>query len=1381
MDHDQPAEELSPDDRDDAICDRFVDAWRAGAAPRIEDYLEGVVGRGRAELLGKLLREELELRQRVGEDPSPAEYRRRFPDDALVIDAAFGPPAGDPVDGASSPSSDRPDVADSSTTPPVGARLRYFGDYKLIEELGRGGMGVVYKARQTSLNRLVGLKTIRLAALASEDEQRRFQNEAEMVATLDHPHIVPIYEVGQHDGQRDFSMKLICGTSLDKKQAAYIANPKSAAKLLKQAAEAVHHAHQRGILHRDLKPANILLDEHGEPFVTDFGLAKRFVGDSELTQTGVIVGTPAYMAPEQASGRRGVVTTSSDVYSLGAILYALLTGRAPFGGDSIDETLQHVRESPPTPPSKINPRVPRDMEVICLKCLDKDPRLRYASAQVLADDLGRYLASEPIMARPVTRFRRVVKWARRNPAVATLLGVVVLVTALGLAGVVWAWRDAERALKETNRQYAILALERGQSECDRDHVGRGLLWMVEGLEAAGRAGDEPTEHALRANLAAWQREVHPLKWIASHEGPVTVAVFEPDGTTIRSAAACPRLERPERVSGESGTTDRAPEQADPRPPGHRWEITRRDGATGDLIATSSKELVYTDPLSPGISPNSISPNGRTVLTLVDVPVVQIGPTVNGIPVVGGPNHTILDGRVVATDPKGPVPAGPWASDPDHQGPTVNGIPVVGGPNHTILDGRVVATDPKGPVPAGPWASDPDHQGPRITQIGFWDATSGKPIGEASSLPIRPYAVAFSPDGKKALTALRGPRKGPPRSLLPDHYPRGGEAGEARLWDVDKGQSIGKPISTSGPVSCVAFSPDGRTVLIATEGEQARGGQARLWDASTGAPIGDVLSHDGLVGDVAFSPDGKLVLIGGGRETRLWDVSNGERIRTIGPYPDNVRHVAFSPDGRMVLTVAGRAIWLNETSSGKAVAAMDRGDVINAVAFSPDGRMVLTVAGRAIWLNETSSGKAIAGPMAHGDVVNAVAFSPDGKRVATACRDWTAQVWDAAGGIPIGASLEHRFGVNTVAFSPDGRMVLTGSGDAGAAIGEVRLWELNAELRSSRELPHQESITALAFSPRGTTLVTGTSETARLWDVTSGRPGSDPIPFPEGVSALAFSRDGRSLLVYGGGTIRFWEIAHASFGPDGKAVPYYGFTHASFGPDGKTARLGRTSAGEFTDKQTSTIQIVDVASGNPVGNPIMFPGGEAIAFSPDGKMIVTGGKDGIAQIWDIDSRRPIGRPMRHSGGVCGVAFSPDGQTVATASDGATRDGRGLVQLWGVSTNDPFGKAMVHPHVVNSVAFSPDSRLLVTWGLSDGAWLWDTATYQRIGNPGPQGPLVVLRDIPAPVPARVDVDELRIRIQVLTGMELDAPRNDFRMLDASTWDRRRKSLRPGSPPN
>ena len=257
---------------------------------------------------------------------------------------------------------------------PSGTRVGYFGDYELLKVLGEGGMGIVYKARQVSLNRLVALKMIKASRFPSADGVRRFQNEAEAVARLDHPNIVPIFEVGQYEAQHYFSMKLIGGESLDKRLNDYTTDPRRAATLTAAVAGAVHHAHQRGILHRDLKPANVLLDAEGQPHVTDFGLAKRVEGDSELTQSGAILGTPAFMAPEQASGKRWTVTTATDVYGIGAVLYVLLTGSAPFGGASVLDTLEQVRERPPEPPTKRNGRVARDLEVICLKCLEKEPR-----------------------------------------------------------------------------------------------------------------------------------------------------------------------------------------------------------------------------------------------------------------------------------------------------------------------------------------------------------------------------------------------------------------------------------------------------------------------------------------------------------------------------------------------------------------------------------------------------------------------------------------------------------------------------------------------------------------------------------------------------------------------------------------------------------------------------------------------------------------------------------------------------------------------------------------------------------------------------------------------------------------------------------------------
>jgi hypothetical protein len=308
-----------------------------------------------------------------------------------------------------------------AASPSPGVRVRYFGDYELLEEVGRGAMGVVYKARQISLNRLVALKMMLANQFASPADVQRFHVEAEAAAQLDHPNIVPIYEIGEQEGQQYFSMKLIEGRALAQDGEAFRKDLKSAARLMATVARAVHHAHQRGVLHRDLKPANVLLDAMNQPYVSDFGLAKLARSDGSLTQSGEIVGTPGYMPPEQAAGKKGV-STAADVYSLGAILYDLLTGQPPFRGPTAFDILLQVQEKEPAPPSALNPGVDRDLETVCLKCLRKEPEGRYASAEALAEDLERWAAGEPIQGRPVGRVERMLKCIKRHP----LLAVAVL-------------------------------------------------------------------------------------------------------------------------------------------------------------------------------------------------------------------------------------------------------------------------------------------------------------------------------------------------------------------------------------------------------------------------------------------------------------------------------------------------------------------------------------------------------------------------------------------------------------------------------------------------------------------------------------------------------------------------------------------------------------------------------------------------------------------------------------------------------------------------------------------------------------------------------------------------------------------------------------------
>jgi non-specific serine/threonine protein kinase/serine/threonine-protein kinase len=394
--------------------------------------------------------------------------------------------------------------------------VRYFGDYELLEQIGRGGMGIVYKARQQSLNRIVALKMISAGEFASPSAVQRFQIEAEAAAKLDHPNIVPIYEIGVHRGQHYFSMKFVEGRSLAEEirhgkfrfstdgnfpsKADERERQSAAARLMTTVAHSVHYAHQHGVLHRDLKPSNILLDAGGQPYLTDFGLAKILEHELGITRSAETMGTPSYMSPEQAAGHP--LSTATDVYSLGAILYELLTGRPPFVGTNALEVLQQLAGQEPAPPQSLNPVADRDLATICLKCLEKDPVNRYASTEHLADELVRFLANEPIQARPITRREKVWRWCERKPALAGTLASLLLVFALGLAGFLWQWRRGNDALGAAQKSEQAERMQRFQAETNKSVAEREaatsletvrlLNEMLEGVRPAVAQGRDTT-------------------------------------------------------------------------------------------------------------------------------------------------------------------------------------------------------------------------------------------------------------------------------------------------------------------------------------------------------------------------------------------------------------------------------------------------------------------------------------------------------------------------------------------------------------------------------------------------------------------------------------------------------------------------------------------------------------------------------------------------------------------------------------------------------------------------------------------------------------------------------------------------------------------------
>ena len=447
----------------DVVCDRFEKAWIAGQRPELAEFLAQVPARMRALLFRDLLSLDLEYCRRRGELPDCRPYRERFPDFVDVVATAFRShfqqSAVIRLETARTmrAASHRQLTGEASTTWRranwVFRQRTAWADGIRLRNPERAGArrngGCFQSPASRDSNRIVALKVVKSGRFASEAELIRFQNEAEAVAQLDHPHIVPIYEVGECHGQHFFSMKLITGTSLDRRAEQYASDPRATAKLAAVVARAVHHAHQRGILHRDLKPANVMVDEAGEPHVTDFGLAKRLGGSQELTQSDALLGTPSYMSPEQASGSQGAISTATDVYGLGTILYALLAGRAPFAGTTLVDMLEMVRNQTPERPSTLNSHVPRDLEIICLKCLEKEPYRRYQSALALAEDLERWLDGVPILARPVGMATRVLMLCRRNPGLSVLAGLLAFALIGGIAGVAWKWREADHERVKT--------------------------------------------------------------------------------------------------------------------------------------------------------------------------------------------------------------------------------------------------------------------------------------------------------------------------------------------------------------------------------------------------------------------------------------------------------------------------------------------------------------------------------------------------------------------------------------------------------------------------------------------------------------------------------------------------------------------------------------------------------------------------------------------------------------------------------------------------------------------------------------------------------------------------------------------------------------------
>jgi eukaryotic-like serine/threonine-protein kinase len=974
-------------------------------------------------------------------------------------------------------------------------------DYEILEELGRGGMGVVYKARQTGLDRLVALKMIPAGACASAQTRARFHTEAVAAGRLQHPHIVQIHDIGEYRGQPYFSLELVEGGTLAQKLAGRPQPAGEAARLIEALARALFYAHQHGIIHRDLKPDNILLSADGTPKISDFGLAKSLEEDSSQTRTGIIVGTPSYMAPEQANGSppsppkgrgEGGVGPAADIYALGVILYEMLTGRPPFSARTPLETLELVRTQEPVPPRRLRPATPRDLETICLQCLAKEPHKRYASALDLADDLARFRAGRPIRARPVHFLERGWRWCRRNPVPATLLTCIVLLLAVIAAGAsLAAWRleserdravahqrEAEQAKEETKEQLWNALLLQARANRRSGQPGRNF----DSLDVLRRAAASRPSLELRNEAIACM--ALPDLWLA----------LQWDFGLARNygSAFDADLER-YAFSDEQGTIS-IRRFADNR------ELLR---LPGDGVPAWRLQF---------------SPDGRFLALRCHR---QFGDT-----------NTILVwdiGKAIAT---GAMPAPPrrltgrlWDFHPNK--------PYLAA---SCADNSLRLYDLSGQRPATFLSQNEPAQ-----TIAF--GPEGRRLAVAGDVPITDSGKKFYPisvydvETGKSLLRLRSPACLFGLSWCDDRRDAGptgrrlaGAAadGNVYVWELPSERPLMTLIGHQNSATCVAFHPNGE--LLASTGWD---GVVHLWDAQTGRQL---LSSPALY--ARFSRDGRrLALLLDGARVGLYDIDLGNVCRILHEHKETGRDpndtytriwsTAFHPNQPLLTTTSDDGVRLWDANSGREIVAQLLPDCLSA-HFLADGDFLTSSSSgldrwRLIPAAASDNGRARlerlpwAGPGLRG--TRRMALDADGRTLAVLIEDrrtvllggdqWTKRLLDLS--VPESSSS---------ALSPDGRWVAAGTWHGKG----TRIWDLRSGQQVGKELPGGDAF--VAFSPDGRWLVNGTKDEYRFWEVGSWRPGLRIARTPQALAGpLAFTTDGKILAIaYSRRDVRLIETA-----------------------------------------------------------------------------------------------------------------------------------------------------------------------------------------------------------------------------------------------------------------